>query len=205
MVFVDHFFCFMLVYDNARKHNKQVSETMKKHKNSIILDYSELKKILDAHKILGHKIVCTIGSWDMLHIGHLRYLIKAKEQGDILVVGVDSDRGIKIYKNKLRPIIPQEERMEMLKYQECVDYITLVDDIDDQGKWQYDLVKEIKPHLFVTTDYSYSDEQIEAIRAYTENVLILPRQAENTSSTEIVERTVKKHLEMLLEDLKNKK
>ena len=175
---------------------------MKVQKNSIILDYSELKKIIDAHKILGHKIVCTVGSWDMLHIGHLRYLIKAKEQGDILVVGADSDRGIKLYKkNDLRPVIPQEERMEMLKYQECVDYITLVDDIDDAGKWQYELIKTIRPDIFVTTPESYPEEQIRDIKLYSNEVIVFPRQAEKTSTTEIIERMIKKHLEALLSNI----
>ncbi len=178
---------------------------MKVQNNSIILDYSELKKIVDAHKTLGHKIICTVGSWDMLHIGHLRYLIKAKEQGDILVVGVDSDRGIKLYKkNELRPVIPQEERMEMLKYQECVDYITLVDDIDDNGKWQYELIKVIKPNLFVTTVDSYSKEQIKDIGECSDELLILPRQAEHTSTTEIIERMIKKHLEAMLSNVVKK-
>ena len=175
---------------------------MKVQNNSIILDYQELKKIIDAHKVLGHKIVCTVGSWDMLHIGHLRYLIKAREQGDILVVGVDSDRGIKLYKkNQLRPVIPQEERMEMLKYQECVDYVTPVDDIDDQGRWQYELIKLIRPEVFVTTPESYPEEQIQDIRQYSSEVVIFPRQAENTSTTEIIERMIKKHLEALLDNM----
>jgi len=178
---------------------------MKVQNNSIILDYSELKKIVDAHKVLGHKIVCTVGSWDMLHIGHLRYLIKAKGQGDILIVGVDSDRGIKLYKkNELRPVIPQAERMEMLKYQECVDYITLVDDIDDDGKWQYKLIKTIRPHVFVTTADSYPEEQIKDIRLYADDVLILPRQAERTSTTEIIERMIKKHFEAMLSKITKK-
>jgi len=173
-------------------------------KNGIVLDYSELKKIIEAHRTLGHKIVCTVGSWDMLHIGHLRYLRKAKEQGDVLIVGADSDRGIKLYKNELRPIIPQEERMEMLSYQDCVDYVTLIDDLDEQGNWQYQLVKTIKPDLFVTTDYSYSDKQVKEIREHSKEVLILARQAEKTSSTEIIERTVKNHLESLLNNLHQK-
>ena len=178
---------------------------MKVQNNSIILDYSELKKVIDAHRTLGHKIICTVGSWDMLHIGHLRYLIKAKEQGDILIVGTDSDRGIKLYKkNELRPVIPQEERMEMLKYQECVDYITLVDDIDDNGKWQYELIKVVKPNLFVTTVDSYSKEQIKDIGEYSDKVLILPRQAEHTSTTEIIERMIKKHLEAMLSNVVKK-
>ena len=175
---------------------------MKVQNNSIILDYQELKKVIDAHKVLGHKIVCTVGSWDMLHIGHLRYLIKARGRGDILVVGVDSDRGIKLYKkNQLRPVIPQEERMEMLKYQECVDYVTPVDDIDDNGKWQYELIKLIRPEVFVTTPESYPEEQIQDIKQYSSEVVIFPRQAENTSTTEIIERMIKKHLEALLDNI----
>lgn len=178
---------------------------MKHQNNRIIADYTELKKIIDAHKTLGHKIICTVGSWDMLHIGHLRYLNKAKEQGDLLIVGVDSDRGIKLYKkNELRPIIPQDERMEMLKYQECVDYVTLIDDIDGNGKWQYELIRLIKPNLFVTTVESYPEEQIKDIKMYSDDVLVLPRQAEKTSTTNIIERMIKKHLEAMLSSIVKK-
>lgn len=171
------------------------------HQNSIVADYADLKKRIDAHKILGHKIVCTVGSWDMLHIGHLRYLMKAKEHGDVLVVGVDSDRGIKLYKNELRPVIPQDERMEMLKYQNCVDYVTLVDDIDDKGKWQYELAKTINPDVFITVEGSYPDEQIQALKNHCKEVVMLPRQAQNTSTSNIIEKTMKNHLESVLKYL----
>ena len=174
-------------------------------KNCIVSDCSKLKTIIDAHKTLGHKIVCTVGSWDMLHIGHLRYLIKAKGQGDILIVGVDSDRGIKLYKkNDLRPVIPQEERMEMLSYQDCVDYVTLVDDIDEKGKWQYGLIKTIRPNVFVATPEAYPEDQIKDIRMYSDEVIVFPRQAEKTSTTEIIERMVKKHLDALISNLTKK-
>ncbi len=179
---------------------------MNKKQKCIISDYPELKRFVDAHRTLGHKIVCTVGSWDMLHIGHLRYLNKAKEQGDVLIVGVDSDRGIKLYKkNDLRPVIPEAERMEMLSYQDCVDYVTLVNDIDDNGKWQYELIKAIKPNLFVTTSDSYPEEQIKDIKLYSDDVLVLPRQAEHTSTTQIIERMIKKHLEALLSNIVKKK
>ena len=169
------------------------------------MNYPELKTVVDAHKTLGHKIVCTVGSWDMLHIGHLRYLIKAKEQGDILIVGVDSDRGIKLYKkNDLRPVIPQEERMEMLSYQDCVDYVALVDDIDDNGKWQYELIKTIRPGIFVATPEAYPEDQIKDIKMYSDEVIVFPRQAEKTSTTEIIERMVKKHLDALISNITKK-
>ncbi|MDO8424463.1 MAG: hypothetical protein Q7S70_00805, partial [bacterium] len=126
-------------------------------------------------------------------------------QGDVLVVGVDSDRGIKLYKkNQLRPIIPQEERMEMLKYQECVDYVTLIDDIDDGGKWQYELIKTIRPGVFVATPEAYPEEQIKDIKLYSDEIVIFPRQAEKTSTTEIIEKMIKKHLEAMLSNMVKK-
>jgi len=171
----------------------------------IILDYQSLKKFIDAHKTLEQKVVCTIGSWDMLHIGHLRYLIRAKEQGDILVVGVDSDRAIKLYKNPFRPIIPHEERMEMLSYQHCVDYVTLVDDIDHQGKWGYELIKIIKPDVFVCIIESYPEEQRNDIKQHVCELVELTRQAEKTSTTDIIEKTLKTHLCELDQMKKNNK
>ena len=174
-------------------------------RRKIILSYPKLKEKLDAHQVLGHKIVCTIGSWDMLHIGHLRYLTKAKSQGNILVVGADSDQGIKYYKSHLRPIIPQEERMEMLAYQDCIDYVTLVKDITKQGNWQYQLIKTIRPNVFITTYDSYPPEQIKTIKKYSDKVVQIPRQAGRTSSSHIIEKTVKDHLEAMLAKINGKK
>jgi rfaE bifunctional protein nucleotidyltransferase chain/domain len=172
--------------------------------NKIILDLDQLRELIEVHKIQKKKIVCTIGSWDMLHIGHLRYLNRAKSCGDLLVVGADSDRGIKVYKNALRPIIPQEERLEMLSYQSCVDYATLIDDIDDQGRWQYDLVKIIQPDVFVCIAESYPEQQRKEIKQFCAELVELPRQAENTSTTKIIEKAIKTHLAELKEMIDGK-
>ncbi len=173
---------------------------MENNLQKIILDYKKLSKIIDAHRVLNKKIVCTIGSWDVLHIGHLRYLKMAKEFGDILVVGVDSDRAIKIYKKSpFRPIIPQRERMEMLSYQTFVDYVTLINDVDKKGCWKLGLVKLIKPDVFiVSSGESYPVEQRKQITKFCGRLRILPRQAKTTSSTKIIERTFKKRLEYIL-------
>ena len=177
---------------------------MIKSSQKIILDYQKLVKAIKAHKVLNKKIVCTIGSWDVLHIGHLRYLKKAKELGDILVVGVDSDKAIKTYKHTpLRPIIPQDERIEMLSYQSFVDYITLINDVDKKGRWKMGLIKAIKPNIFVaTTGESYPIEQRKEIAKFCGQLKILPRQARNTSTTKIIERTFKKHLKYILNNTK---
>lgn len=171
----------------------------------IILNYKDLAKIIKAHKTLNKKIVCTIGSWDVLHIGHLRYLKKAKEYGDILIIGVDSDKSIKIYKkNKLRPIIPQNERMEMLNYQYFVDYVTLIDDVDKGGNWKMKLIKMINPDVFIASSAeSYPKEQQKQISKFCGQLKVIGRQAKQTSTTKIIERTFKKHLENILRDFKS--
>src|SRR5437016_3797836 len=110
-------------------------------RDKIVGEYEKLARAVEGLRAINCKIVLTIGSWDLLHIGHVRYLLKAESYGDILLVGVDTDRAIKFYKGDLRPIVPQEERCEMLSYQSCVDLVTLLDDVDEKGMWQYDLLK----------------------------------------------------------------
>ncbi len=163
----------------------------------IVNDYDVLAKATDGLRAVNHRIVLTIGSWDLLHIGHLRYLLRAKEQGDVLVVGVDSDRGVKLYKGELRPVIPQDERCEMLSYQSCVDFVSLIDDIDDKGAWQYELAKKIKPDVFVAVEDSYPEAQLAEIRKYSGELNVLPRQAENTSTTRLIQGTIKKQLDQM--------
>lgn len=177
-----------------------------KHTEKIVAKHKDLIKKIKAHKVLGHKIVCTIGSWDMLHIGHLRYLNAAKGHGDVLIVGVDSDRGIKSYKGPLRPVIPETERAEMLSYQTCVDYVTLVDDIDEKGNWQYELIKDLPVDVFVAVEgNSYTEEQKNMIAKLCKKIEVIPRQALSTSSTDIIQNVIKIHLLDQLEQLKNKK
>lgn len=103
--------------------------------HKMVEDYKELLKVVQGLHILGYKIVVTIGTWDLLHIGHVRYLTNARKQGDILLVGVDTDRTVKRYKGELRPIVPFSERSEMLSYQACVDLLTPIDDVSPAGKW----------------------------------------------------------------------
>lgn len=155
------------------------------------LSYEHIAKTAQAWKALGQRVVMTIGSWDMLHIGHSRYLIKAHEQGDRLIVGVDSDVAIKKYKGPHRPITPQQERMEMVSYLWCVDIVTLITDVDEKGKWQYGLLELVRPDIFVAVQDSYPEDQCRDIRKYVGNLIVLPRQAEDTSSTDIVQRIIK--------------
>ncbi len=164
-------------------------------------DYDALASIVEGYKSRRYRVSVTIGTFDALHIGHLRYLTNARKQGDILVVGVDTDEVVKRSKGDLRPIIPFTERTEMLSYQSCVDLITPLEDIDEQGNWKYGLLRALRPNVFVAEETSYSQAQLDDIRKLCDEVVVLPRQAQGTSSTLIVQNLVRKNLEKMLEDV----
>jgi len=165
--------------------------------HKIVEDYTALAEVVKGFKAIRHKVVVTVGSWDLLHIGHVRYLNRAKEQGDLLIVGVDTDRAVRLYKGELRPVVPYEERCEMLTYQSCVDLVTPVDDLNEKGEWQYGLVEATKPDVFVAVEDSYPQHQLDEIKKHCGKVVVLPRQAERTSTTHLIQHAVKKHLDHL--------
>lgn len=168
----------------------------------IVLDYLKLVKLVEAHRALGKEIIMTIGSYDVFHVGHERYLIKAKNQARlvsnaILVVGVDSDFAMKRYKGENRPIIPAVERLELLASQKPIDYVTIIDDIDTGGNWYYGLLRIIRPDVFVAVEDSYSKKQVAEIKEFCGRIVVLPRQAKNTSSTQIIQTVIKSDPELL--------
>lgn len=90
-----------------------------------IRDHQELLQIVNQLKSQGKTIVLTNGCFDLLHVGHIRCLRDAKAHGDVLIVAVNSDESMKRLKRAGRPIMPEEERIEILEALECIDYITL--------------------------------------------------------------------------------
>jgi len=174
-------------------------------RQKIVEDYGALADAVKGLRAIGHKIVMTVGSWDLLHIGHVRYLGRAKEQGDILIVGVDTDATVRLYKGPLRPVVPYEERCEMLTYQSCVDLVTPLDDVNEKGEWQYGLVKAVRPDVFVAVEDSYPQHQLDEIKKYCGELTVLPRQAENTSTTRLIQHAVKKHLDQMYSILEQKR
>lgn len=82
-----------------------------------------------------YKIGYTQGVYDMFHVGHLRLLQRAKEQCEYLIVGVNSDKLVQNYKNKI-PVVHEEERMEIVENIRCVDCCVLVDTLDKSAIWE---------------------------------------------------------------------
>jgi len=87
-----------------------------------------LKEQLDQERTDGARVVFTNGVFDLLHLGHLRYLRRARGLGDLLVVGVNSDASARRLKGPARPLVPQDERAELLAALDCVDYVTIFDE-----------------------------------------------------------------------------
>lgn len=161
-------------------------DSLQSLRNHIILDYGDLRKLVDGLRVTNLRIGATIGSFDVLHPGHARYLMAAKSHCDMLIVGADSDLTIKIYKkDDSRPVVPQDERLEMLLHTGYPDFVTLVDDVDKDGKWQYRLLEEVRPDVFVTSIGSYSDDQLAEIGERCADVIQLPRQAETSTSEKV--------------------
>jgi len=95
-----------------------------------IKSLEELKVIRDAVRDQGGKVVFTNGCFDLLHIGHIRYLEQARELADILIVAVNTDSSVRRIKGSDRPIVPEMDRAELVASLHCVDFVTLFDTPD---------------------------------------------------------------------------
>lgn len=113
----------------------------------------EINKIVENLKKHGKKIVLANGCFDILHVGHIRYLREAKKLGDCLIVGVNSDESVKNIKDTNRPIISLEERIKILNEIECIDYlIVILEDTADE------IIRIIKPDIHAKgTDYTLNN------------------------------------------------
>ena len=139
----------------------------------------------------GRKIVFTNGCFDILHPGHLSYLQKARALGDVLIVGINSDRSVKELKGNLRPIFDQQERCQLLAGLESVSFITIFDESTPR-----DLIKVILPNVLVKGG-DWRLEQIvgrEEVEASGGRVVSVPYE-EGYSSSAIIQRILKRYRE----------
>lgn len=150
----------------------------------VIVDTSELTALGERLRDAGKQIVFTNGHFDLLHVGHLRYLQAARELGDLLVVGVNDDRITTARKGPARPILPEDERAELLAGLACVDYVTIFHEPTATGT-----IDLLRPDIYVKGgDYAPGGAALpEAgpVEAYGGKVVILPL-VEGRSTTDIV-------------------
>jgi rfaE bifunctional protein nucleotidyltransferase chain/domain len=149
--------------------------------DKIITDIQKVSALVEKYRAAGKKIVLTQGVFDLVHIGHARYCEEAKKYGDVLIVGVDSDEKVRFRKGPDRPIVPQEERLEMLTYLRSVDCVILKK--LDEPKWH--LIKLVKPDVLVATKENYTEDKIKELHEFCKKVVVLDPMATTSTSAKI--------------------
>ena len=155
---------------------------------SKIMDPQVLAGRLEGLRSAGKHVVFTNGCFDILHIGHVRYLYAARNRGDLLVVGLNSDQSVRLIKGKRRPIVAQDQRLEILASLQVVDYVTLFDEPDPLK-----LIQILKPTILVKgADWS-ADEIIGAdfVKSRGGRVVRVPL-VQGASTSSVIERIVKR-------------
>jgi rfaE bifunctional protein nucleotidyltransferase chain/domain len=132
----------------------------------------------------GAKIVLANGCFDLFHVGHIRYLAGAKELGDILIVGINSDRQVRRLKGKNRPFMPERERSEMISALRFVDYVTIFDEPTVE-----ELIRALQPDFHAKgTDYTTETvPEKEIVKEYGGQTAIVGDPKDH-SSTELIKK-----------------
>ena len=147
-----------------------------------ILNREELTKLLKRKKKANKKIVFTNGCFDLIHIGHIWYLSKARNLGDLLVIGLNTDRSVSAIKPG-RPIINQEQRAVVLSALEMVDYVTFFDE-----DTPYELIKTLRPDILVKgADWALEDIVGREFVKEVQRIEVV----EGISTSKIIEKIIK--------------
>jgi D-beta-D-heptose 7-phosphate kinase/D-beta-D-heptose 1-phosphate adenosyltransferase len=152
-----------------------------------ILSPEQMLREREGLRAAGKRLVFTNGVFDLLHVGHVRYLEQARALGDSLLVAINSDRTVRELKGPDRPVFDQAERAEILAALRCVDYVTVFDNISPRS-----LIGELLPDVLVKGG-DYQLDQIhgrEEVEAAGGNVISLPF-VEGASTTQLIERMKK--------------
>ena len=165
--------------------NKLLYDTQRK-----ILTRDELVGEVKRRQQAGECAVFTNGCFDLLHLGHVRYLQEAKEQGDFLILGLNNDASVRVLKGAGRPLVPEQERAEILAVLSCVDYVTIFAE-PTAGP----LVRLLQPAIYVKGgDYANANShqpdtsrlpEAKVVQEYGGSIRLIPY-LPNHSTTELI-------------------
>lgn len=151
-----------------------------------ILDRTTLKEKIDALRQEGKKIAFTNGCFDILHVGHVRYLNEARKTADILILALNSDSSVRAIKGEKRPLVPETERAEVLAALECIDFVTIFPELTP-----LDLICYLKPD-FLIKGGDWPEDQVvgrNEIKQWGGRVTLVPEIA-GKSTTNIVDKII---------------
>ena len=148
----------------------------------------ELEEILNRHRKENKKIVFTNGCFDILHVGHIEYLKFSRRQGDVLVIGLNTDRSVREQKGDKRPFVSEDERARLISALEDVDYVILFDDLTPEK-----LIRRVKPDVLVKGE-DWKEKGVvgrEFVESYGGKVILAPL-VKDVSTTDIVSRILER-------------
>ena len=156
---------------------------------SKLMARDDLEALLEKTRSPARPVVFTNGCFDLLHVGHVRYLTAARALGGLLVVGLNSDESVRQIKGPLRPIIGQEQRAEVLSGLACVDYVTIFDEPDP-----FTLIQALQPDVLVKgADWGLSEiigaDAVMSRGGRVERISIVP----GASTSDIIEKIVERY------------
>ena len=153
------------------------------------LEPTKLEPLLKTLKNQGKKVVFTNGVFDLLHLGHVTYLQAARQQGDLLVVALNSDASVKRLKGPQKPLLPLAERAEMLLALDCVDYVTFFEE-DDPFK----VIQILKPDVLVKGGDWALDKIIggDLVKSWGGRVMNIPV-VEGRSTTNLIQMVLQRY------------
>ncbi len=149
-----------------------------------ILDRRTLKEKLDELRARGKTIAFTNGCFDILHVGHVRYLREAKKTADILVLALNSDSSVRAIKGEKRPVVGEQERAEIMAALEFIDFVTLFQELTP-----LELINYLQPDVLIKGG-DWAEEKVvgrEEVKKWGGRVAIIP-EIEGKSTTNIVEK-----------------
>lgn len=152
-----------------------------------ILERNTLKDKLDELRKKGKQIAFTNGCFDILHVGHVRYLREAKRTADVLVLALNSDSSVRSLKGKERPLVPEKERAEIIAALEFIDFVTIFPE-----STPLELINYLKPDILIKGG-DWAEKDVvgrEEIKEWGGRVAIIP-EVEGKSTTNIVEKIKK--------------
>ncbi|MBW2335555.1 MAG: D-glycero-beta-D-manno-heptose 1-phosphate adenylyltransferase [Deltaproteobacteria bacterium] len=154
-----------------------------------ILTLEDLVTRLGKVRKSGQKIVFTNGCFDIMHVGHVRYLADARSEGDLLVVGLNSDASVRIIKGDKRPIVRQNHRAEVLASLGCVNFIVIFDEPDPLK-----LIQTLKPDVLVKGEDWTEDEIVgaESVKSLGGKIVRISF-VEESSTTAIIEKIIQRY------------
>ena len=151
-----------------------------------ILDRKILKDNLDVLRREGKKIAFTNGCFDILHVGHVRYLKEAKKTADILVLALNSDSSVRAIKGEKRPLVSEKERAEVLAALECIDFVTIFAELTP-----LEIICYLKPDILIKGG-DWPENRVvgrDEIKQWGGYVTIIPEVA-GKSTTDIVDKII---------------